>query len=261
MLHTILSQWQPFLAVFFLLLFWLWETAAPFFARERRVKHAARNLIVSAINGVVIAFVFAGIMVTVADFTEQGQIGLLHWLGLSGAARFIVAFLLVDIWTYWWHRFNHVVPFLWRFHRMHHSDPEMDVTTATRFHVGEIIFSSIIKLVLIPIVGIPIGVLILFDVVQLPIISFHHANIHLPRVFDRTLAWFIVTPFMHKVHHSRIKRETDSNFSSLLSVWDRLFGSFVQKERCEEIKFGLDGFDEDKKQSLKGLLTTPLFRS
>lgn len=261
MMHTILSQWQPFLAVFLLLLFWLWETAAPFFARERRMRHAARNLTISVINGVVIAFVFAGIMVTVADYTARHQWGLLPLLGLIGTAQFIVAFLLVDIWTYWWHRFNHVVPFLWRFHRMHHSDPEMDVTTATRFHVGEIVLSSIIKLFLIPIVGIPIGVLILFDVLQLPIISFHHANIHLPRALDRTLAWLIVTPFMHKVHHSRIQRETDSNFSSLLSVWDRVFGSFLQRERCDEIRFGLDGFDEDEKQSLKGLLATPLYKS
>jgi len=200
-------------------------------------------------------------MVLVADYTKQHQIGLLHWLGVSGVAHLVVAFVLLDVWMYWWHRLNHVVTFLWRFHRMHHSDPEMDVTTATRFHVGEIILSSIIKLALIPLFSIPIEVLILFDFVQLPIISFHHANIHLPRNLDNVLAWLIVTPFMHKVHHSRVKLETDSNFSSLLSVWDRLFGSFVQKERCEEIKFGLDGFDEDKKQSLKGLLTTPLFRS
>jgi sterol desaturase/sphingolipid hydroxylase (fatty acid hydroxylase superfamily) len=261
MWHGILSQWQPFLAVFFLLLFWLWETAAPFFARERRVKHAARNLIVSAINGVVIAFVFAGLMITVADYADKQRLGLLPWLGLTGAAQFIGAFLLVDIWTYWWHRFNHVVPFLWRFHRMHHSDPEMDVTTATRFHVGEIILSSIIRLFLIPIVGIPIGVLILFDVVQLPIISFHHANIQLPKALDRIVAWFVVTPFMHKVHHSRIKRETDSNYSSLLSLWDRVFGSFVQREECREIQFGLDGYDEDARQTVKGLFATPLNKS
>ncbi|MEO8167536.1 MAG: sterol desaturase family protein, partial [bacterium] len=191
----------------------------------------------------------------------KNHFGLLHMLGLQGLAEDVTAFVLVDIWMYWWHRINHAVPFLWRFHRMHHSDPAMDVTTATRFHVGEIILSSVIKLALIPLLGIPIGVLILFDFVQLPIISFHHANIHVHPAFDNILAFFIVTPFMHKVHHSRIKSETDSNFSSLLSIWDRVFGSFVHKDNCAEIKFGLDGFDDDEMQSVKGLLITPLRNS
>jgi sterol desaturase/sphingolipid hydroxylase (fatty acid hydroxylase superfamily) len=173
--------------------------------------------------------------------------------------QFVCAFLLVDIWTYWWHRVNHIIPFLWRFHRMHHSDPEMDVTTATRFHVGEIIFSSVIKLGLIPLIGIPIGVLILYDVVQLPIISFHHANIRLTQGLDKFMRYIIVTPFMHKVHHSRTKVETDSNFSSTFSVWDRLFRSYVEKHNYREIRFGLDGYDVEDRQSVKGLLSTPLY--
>lgn len=259
MRSALLAQVQPFLAVFVLTLFWTWESFAPMFVRKRRVKHAVRNLVISVINGVVLVGLFAGATVLVAGYAEQHRVGMLHWLGVTGTIQFIVAFVLLDIWTYWWHRLNHIVTFLWRFHRMHHSDPEMDVTTATRFHVGEIFFSSVIRLILIPLLGIPIGVIILFDFIQLPIISFHHANIHLPRVLDKLLAWFIVTPFMHKVHHSRVRREMDSNFSNLLSVWDRMFGSFVQKERCEEIEFGLDGFDEDEKQSVKGLLATPLF--
>ena len=259
MFHVILSQWQPFLAVFFLLFFWTWETIAPFFGRQKRIRHAGRNLTISIINGAVIALVFAGLTVTIADYTERHQLGLLHWLGFHGASQFVVAFLLLDVWMYWWHRLNHKIPFLWRFHRMHHSDPDMDVTTATRFHIGEIVFSSIIRLGLILILGIPIGAIILFDVVQLPIISFHHANIHLPPSLDTAMRFFIVTPFMHKVHHSRIKRETDSNFSSLLSVWDRMFYSYVEKENYSGIKYGLETFDEDSRQSVKGLLSTPLY--
>jgi len=256
--HAILSQWQPFLAVFALLFFWVWETLAPFFSREHRVKHAGRNLIIAVINGVVLAGVFAGSIVIVADFTKQQQIGLLYWLGLSGLPHLVVSFLLFDIWMYWWHRLNHVIPFLWRFHRMHHSDPDVDVTTATRFHVGEIVLSSVLKLALIPLVGLPIEVLIVFDVVQLPIISFHHANIHLTPGLDKLMRYFIVTPFMHKVHHSRIKPETDSNFSSLFSAWDRVFGSYVEKENYHEIEFGLNHFDSNERQSVKGMLLTPL---
>lgn len=258
MRSALLAQWQPFLVVFVLTLFWTWESFAPMFVRERRVKHAVRNLIISALNGIVLAGVFAGGVVVMAEYTEQHRLGLLPLMGVTGGFQFLIAFILLDVWTYWWHRLNHLIPFLWRFHRMHHSDPEMDVTTATRFHLGEIILSSAIRLVLIPLIGIPISAIILFDFVQLPIISFHHANIRLPRLLDKIMAWFIVTPFMHKVHHSRVKPETDSNFSSLLSVWDRMFGSFVQKKHCEEIRFGLDGFDEDEKQSVKGMLVTPL---
>jgi sterol desaturase/sphingolipid hydroxylase (fatty acid hydroxylase superfamily) len=260
MLYTLLSQWQPFLALFVLLLFWTWESVAPFFSRRERLLHAGRNLLISLLNGAVLALVFAGVTVLVADYAEQHRIGLLHTLGLSGIGLMIAAFIVLDVWMYWWHRFNHLVPFLWRFHRMHHSDPHMDVTTATRFHVGEIVLSSLIKLVLIVVIGIPIEVLILFDVVQLPVISFHHANIGLPRMLDDALSWLIVTPFMHKVHHSRVKPETDSNFSSLLSVWDRLFGSFIRKERCEEIRFGLEGFDSEERQSVSGLMSTPMVR-
>jgi sterol desaturase/sphingolipid hydroxylase (fatty acid hydroxylase superfamily) len=261
MLQTLLSQWQPFLAVFILLLFWMWESVAPCFNRRARVKHAARNLSVALLNGAVLALVFAGLTVLVAEYTLQHRLGLLHWFGLSGAGLYLAAFVVLDVWMYWWHRLNHLVPFLWRFHRMHHSDPEMDVTTATRFHIGEITISSLIKLVLILLFSIPIEVLLVFDVVQLPIISFHHANIRLPRLLDDVMAWFIVTPFMHKVHHSRFKSETDSNFSSLFSLWDRLFGSFVRKERCEEIRFGLDGYDVEERQTVKGMIITPFLRS
>jgi sterol desaturase/sphingolipid hydroxylase (fatty acid hydroxylase superfamily) len=256
--HTILNQWQPFLAVFALLVFWVWESIAPFFSRGDRVKHAARNLIIGLINGVVLAVVFAGSIVVVADATKQQQIGLLHWAGFSGPVLFVTAFLLFDIWMYWWHRLNHGFPFLWRFHRMHHSDPEVDVTTATRFHVGEIAFSSLIRLGLIPLIGIPIEVLIVFDAIQLPIISFHHANIRLTPQLDKRIRYFIVTPFMHKVHHSRMKSETDSNFSSLLSIWDRMFRSYVEKENYHEIEFGLNQFDGGERQSVKGMLLTPL---
>lgn len=259
--HTLLSQWQPFLAVFILLLLWMWESVAPFFPRQKRLRHAGRNLTVSILNGAVLAFVFAGLTILTADSAERHQIGVLRWAGLSGAGLIGASILALDMWMYWWHRLNHLVPFLWRFHRMHHSDPEMDVTTATRFHLGEIMLSSLLRLVVIVLLGIPVEAIILFDVIQLPIISFHHANISLPQLLDKMLMWFIVTPFMHKVHHSRIKAETDSNFSSLFSVWDRLFGSFVEKDRYDQIRFGLDEFDGEERQTVKGLILTPFLRS
>jgi sterol desaturase/sphingolipid hydroxylase (fatty acid hydroxylase superfamily) len=141
---------------------------------------------------------------------------------------------------------------------MHHSDPAVDVTTAARFHFGELILSSVIRLVLIPLFGIPLDAIILYDVIQLPVIAFHHANIALQPTVDKILRLVIVTPFMHKVHHSRERNETDSNYSSILSIWDRVFGSYVEREEYTSIGFGLAGYDSEYLQSLPGLLRTPL---
>jgi len=181
MFYPLIKSWQPFAAVIVIAIFWSWESFRPFLKIPYpRVKHGLINVIISLINGVLITFVFSGVTVLAADYSIVNSFGMLYNLSLPEILQWIAAFILLDAWNYWWHRINHLVPFFWRFHRMHHSDPEMDVTTATRFHVGEIVFSSIIRLGLIPALGIPIGVVILFDVIQLPVISFHHANIHLP---------------------------------------------------------------------------------
>jgi sterol desaturase/sphingolipid hydroxylase (fatty acid hydroxylase superfamily) len=259
MLGLLAEFWQPLLALSVLFLFWTWESFAPFFRPSGlRLRHATRNLTVALLNGLVLATVFAGLTVAVAVLTEDRQLGLLNALGLNPSVHAVAAFLLLDCWTYGWHRINHRVPFLWRFHRMHHSDPAMDVTTATRFHLGEISFSSALRLALIPLLGIPLWTLIVYDTMLLGCTQFHHANIQLPARLDTALRYAIVTPNMHKVHHSRLQPETDSNFSSLLSVWDRLFASYREKPDYSQIRFGLDGYDDDARQSVKGLLLTPI---
>lgn len=259
MLGVLAEYWQPLLALGVLFLLWAWESSAPFFSPSaRRLRHAARNLTIAGINALVLATVFAGLTVTVAVITEDRQLGLLNAMGLTSHIHAVAAFLLLDAWTYWWHWMNHRLPFLWRFHRTHHSDPTMDVTTATRFHLGEISFSSTLRLLLIPLVGIPLWVLIVYDMALLACTQFHHANIQLPAALDRMIRYAVVSPNMHKVHHSRLQPETDSNFSSLLSVWDRLFGSYREKLDYSEIRFGLDGYDDDARQSVKGLLLTPI---
>ncbi len=261
MLGILTKQWQPFLAIAGLFLFWAWESLGPFFAApSHRWRHAARNLVIAALNGLVLAAVFSELTVMVGTLAENRGWGLVRWLGLSPAGQAVLAFLLLDCWTYGWHRLNHRVPFLWRFHRMHHSDPAMDVTTATRFHLGEIVFSSLLRLGLIPLIGISLWLLIAYDMALLACTQFHHSNVELPSSLDRFIRYFTVSPFMHKVHHSRVRMETDSNFSSLLSVWDRLFGSYREKENYREIRFGLEEYDEDPRQSVKGLILTPVYK-
>ena len=135
---------------------------------------------------------------------------------------------------YAWHRINHRVPFLWRFHRVHHSDAQMDVTTASRFHTGEIALSSLLRIPLILALGVTAWQLVLYETMMFGVVQFHYANIALPPRAESVVSRVIVTPTMHKVHHSRWQPETDSNYSAMLSVWDRLFGSFRRRNvLCE----------------------------
>jgi sterol desaturase/sphingolipid hydroxylase (fatty acid hydroxylase superfamily) len=260
MLHAILERWQPVAALAGFLLFWCWESLAPFFQVRRRVRHAARNLAVAGINAVAIALLFASATVAVSEWGSSQQIGLLHLLGLPTPVQVVFAFLLLDVWTYWWHRANHRIPLLWRFHRMHHSDPSMDVSTATRFHVGEIAISSGLRMPVIVAAGVPLGVIVVYDFTLLLATQFHHANVGLPSELDRWLRCAIVSPNMHKIHHSRQRIETDSNYSSVLSVWDRLFRTFRERDDYHRIEYGVDGFDDDARQTFAGLLATPLER-
>ena len=247
-----------------MLLFLLgWETVSPyfpFFQRRTReqIGHGARNIFLGVLNSAFTALVFAGLWWWAADWAERNQFGLLHLVVLPSWARLLGAMVLLDAWLYWWHRFNHRVPFLWRFHRVHHSDARMDVTTASRFHLGEVIFSYTLRVPVILLLGVRAWEIVLYETLLFAVVQFHHANIGLPEWLDRLLRCLIVTPAIHKVHHSRRPPETDSNYSSLCSVWDRLFGSLRLRANPHEIQFGLDDFDQPEQQTLPGLLKTPL---
>ena len=261
-LHGI-GQLRSITAVVILVLLLIWESSAPFglyFLRDSgdRIRHGLKNLILGICNALVVALLFVAIWWTTAEWARVHNFGLLNWWPLPLWADLLAAFLLFDAWMYLWHRLNHRVPFLWRFHRTHHSDPKMDVTTASRFHLGEIVLSSIFRVPVIALLGLELWQLALYEIVMFTIVQFHHANIALPGWLDRALRLFIVTPFMHKVHHSRWQPETDSNYSSLFSFWDRLFGTFRLRAQPNTLQFGLDDFDQPKDHTLIGLLTTPL---
>jgi sterol desaturase/sphingolipid hydroxylase (fatty acid hydroxylase superfamily)/rhodanese-related sulfurtransferase len=254
------KRWAFYLGLFVLL---SWESYAPFMFLFRknlkeRAWHGLKNLILGAINAAVIAICFIILWAWAAHLAAIHKFGLLNWLSLSPWAHVVGAVILFDIWTYWFHRLSHELPFFWRFHRVHHSDPKMDVTTANRFHVGEIILSSLLRTPTILIFGVTLWELFLYELIMFPIVQFHHANIGLSKRLDKLLRIIIVTPAMHKVHHSRMKCETNSNYTSLLSVWDRIFGTFRLRGRPEEISYGLDEFVNLEHQNLKGLITTPV---
>lgn len=251
------SRWSAAAGLMILL---VWEGKAPFFAFARgseKARHGLLNVAFGLLNATVVGVLFAGLWWMTSAWAEAHSFGLMHWLKVSGPVRWIGAALAFDAWMYFWHRMNHRVAFLWRFHRVHHSDPQMDVTTASRFHFGEIILSSLGRVPVIALIGLRIEELAVYELLAFAVVQFHHANIGLPPGVDRWLRAVIVTPFMHKVHHSRWQPETDSNYSSLLSVWDRFFGSFRLSADPHSLKLGLDDWSAPKHQDLAGMVLTP----
>jgi sterol desaturase/sphingolipid hydroxylase (fatty acid hydroxylase superfamily) len=258
---TLVGESRYVVAAAALAVLWTVESVAPMFVgREHRLSHTAANFGLAAINGVVAAgFAFAILFAT--SWAQANGFGLLHLLTLPGWLEWTAAIVLFDCWQYWWHRLNHRVPLFWRFHAVHHADAELDASSGVRFHTGEIVLSFLARLLVLPLIGLTIPQLLLYEALALPIILFHHSNVRLPAAVDRSLRWLIVTPWMHYVHHSRWQPETDSNYSSFLSVWDRIFGSFRLREKPQDIALGLDGWDEREWRRLPGMLTAPFRKS
>lgn len=240
---------------------WIAESIAPLYVgRTRRLSHDLSNLTLAALN-LPVAAALAGLLFAVADSAQRVQAGLLHWLPVSSALQWVLAFLLLDAWQYAWHRLNHAVPWLWRFHAVHHADAELDATSGIRFHLGELIASFLARLAILPVLGITAPQLILYEAVSLPFVLFQHANLRLPSRLDAVLSVLLVTPNMHVVHHSRWQPETDSNFSSVFSFWDKLFGSYRHHPRPWEIQLGLDDWPVAAWRTVRGMWTAPWKRS
>ena len=226
----------------------LWETGQPFFplfgrgthATRDRFVHGVRNVAIGMVNGAVTRFGFLGGWIATMAWSREYPFGVLHWVALPDWLGWIAAILLLDVWTYAWHRLNHTVPGLWRFHRLHHSDRQMDATTANRFHIGEIVLSSIARVPVLALIGCSVEQFAVYEVALFAVVQFQHANIGLPDALDRALRVVIVTPHLHKVHHSVRIAEQHTNFSSLFSCWDRVARTWRLSSDQSAIVFGVD---------------------
>jgi len=240
-----------------LIVIYVLEGVIPYFpGRTGRMKHAVNNVLLASINGI-INLGFGLLIVPLMLWSGQHSVGLLNSMDVDPLIRIIGGFILFDMWMYAWHRINHERLFFWKFHKTHHTDTQMDTTTALRFHPIEIVLSNMLNLVIFIILGLGIKELLIYKIVLLPVILFHHSNVNLPEKYDRILRAFIVTPNMHRVHHSWYRKETDSNYSSVFSSWDRIFRSFRLKKDLPEITFGLEKYREPQWQSLPWMLLTP----
>jgi sterol desaturase/sphingolipid hydroxylase (fatty acid hydroxylase superfamily)/rhodanese-related sulfurtransferase len=257
----LIGRFRPVVSIGLLLVLLLWESAAPFFrffsGRRNRAFHGGRNVLLGLINGVVSAVAFTGLWLVAANWAAANGVGLMNALSPPGWIHAVGGILLLDSWTYWWHRFNHRSRFLWRFHRVHHSDPHMDVTTANRFHLGEMLASGLLRVPVIALIGAQFWEIALYELMLFSVVQFHHANIWVGDRADRWLRMLIVTPAMHKVHHSVWQPETDSNYASLFSIWDRLFRSFRLNPAPKTIRLGLDDFSHSDQQTLGGMMAIP----
>ncbi|MGD9715142.1 MAG: sterol desaturase family protein, partial [Thermomicrobiales bacterium] len=233
---------------------WTWETIAPAYTARGRLRHGLRNLILALGNTLLLALLFGAALMAVSAWTQEHQTGLLNLAVLPGWLRLALALLLLDLFLYLWHRANHVIPWLWRLHRVHHADDAMDVTTATRFHPAELIASATLRLVLMPLLGLNILDLLIYDTIVIGATQFHHANISLGRL-DVVLRTLIVTPGMHSVHHSIRREECDSNYGVVLSLWDRLAGTMNTSGPPRS--FGVPGLHGERWRSLIGMLLLP----
>jgi len=244
-----------------LVLFFIWESFAPMYDWFKgrgfeRFQHGFRNIVLGLLNAVVVAVLFVQAWLWAANWTQDHRVGLLNLIHLPGWTRLLLALFILDGWMYTWHRLNHGVSFLWRFHRVHHAERFLDVTSATRFHLGEIALSALIRVPLIFLFGIRFSELVVYESLLFAIVQFHHANIRLPAIAENVLSKIIVTPDIHRVHHSKWRPETDSNFSSLLSFWDRVFRTRKETD-LEKIQLGLDEFGPED-DNLAGIMETPL---
>ena len=194
-----------------------------------------------------------------ALYAESQGLGLLRWLEVNGLVGGVLAVLLLDLLIYFQHRVFHAVPVLWRLHRVHHADPELDASSGLRFHPVEILLSMAIKMAAVVALGAPAEAVLMFEVLLNATSLFNHANLALPAWVDGALRLVLVTPDMHRVHHSEVREETDSDFGFCLSCWDRLFGTYRAEPAAGQLGMviGVVEFRADQEQRLDRLLAQP----
>jgi len=212
---------------------------------HRNVKNIFLWLCNSAISPFII---FPITLYAVGWGVDRGNIWPLSWFGI------LLDVVILDFWIYWWHRANHRLPFLWRFHQVHHLDQWLDVTSAVRFHFGEVLLSSLVRATVIVCLGMPLISVVIFELLVLLGAGFHHSNLKLPMKVERGLSKLIITPSIHWVHHHNIQKDTDSNYGTLFSFWDRVFSSRSKNRRVSNMAIGVEG-QEDKR--LLQLLVLP----
>lgn len=239
----------------------VWEVLAP--RRALTVSKVVRwgnNLGLVFFNSVIVRLIFPAAAVGMASFANAHGWGIFNYFALPPVFAIVLSVVAMDLIIYLQHVLVHAVPLLWRLHRVHHADLDYDVTTGARFHPIEILLSMLIKFATIIVLGAPVVAVIVFEVLLNAMAMFNHGNVSLPVALDRALRWLVVTPDMHRVHHSVEDDETNSNFGFNLSLWDRLFGTWREQPRAghQGMTIGIREFRAPRQTSwIDGMLIMP----
>lgn len=226
---------QPYLVGVIFILIYLVEHIIPQRKEMTDYRHDATNMAIG-LGNLIIAGVGGYLLQKCLDFGSLHTFGLLThlpvWLEL------VLGFILADLFMYWWHRANHRIPFLWYFHRFHHLDTNLNASSSVRFHTVELILSYFLKIPVFMFLGISSGALIIYGIIFIPVVILHHSNIRISEKTDWLLRLFFVSPRMHRIHHSVIFEETNSNYSSVFPYWDKIFRSYRRLPE-KEVVFGV----------------------
>jgi len=258
MAHEIWIRFGVFAAV--LAAMAVWESLSP-----RRILGMPRgrrwpgNLMLVAVNVVTVRLLLPAGAIGASLWAEAHGFGLCHRLAWSGWPTVLLCVVALDLAIYAQHLLFHAVPLLWRLHMVHHADRDIDVTTGLRFHPGEILLSVLIKMAVVALLGAPVAAVIIFEVVLNAMAMFNHGNVRLPQYLDTWLRRLLVTPDMHRVHHSVIRDETNRNFGFNLSLWDRLFGTYRAQPAAGHVQMtiGLEQFQRAGTHRLGWMLALP----
>tara|TARA_E500000075_G_C6932569_1_gene290040 strand:+ start:158 stop:994 length:837 start_codon:yes stop_codon:yes gene_type:complete len=253
--ETIPSLHRSIILVGGITFFWFLEGFFPMVKfNYKKWKHAIPNFFFT-FTTIVINFIFAFLLLNVSDWTSHAEFGLLHWLPtLPLWMDVLLGVLLLDlIGAYLPHFVEHKIKPLWMIHLVHHSDPQVDTTTANRHHPLESLVRFIFTLIGVGFLGTSIGIIMLYQALSVVSTQFNHANIKIPKRLDRWISYLVVSPDMHKIHHHYRLPYTDTNFGNIFSVWDRLFGTFSYMDRSKVI-YGVDVFPDEKKNTQIGSL-------
>lgn len=242
-----------------LLFFWIIEGAVPLFPlryKKTKLRHAGVNFVFTVIHLIIHTFL-AIFIIKLSDWCAATEFGLVYWTNANVLVTIFIGVLALDFSSWLVHFVMHKVPLLWRFHLIHHSDTNVDVTTGLRHHPGDSLLRGIFFLLLILISGAPMYSVMIYQTLVVLATAFTHANISLPVKLDKALSYILISPNMHKVHHHWKQPYTDSNYGAVFSIWDRLLGTFSSLD-IKQVRYGLDRYyPEEKDENVMELMKKP----
>ncbi|MFO7667717.1 MAG: sterol desaturase family protein [Desulfobacterales bacterium] len=245
-----------------IILFYTFELISPY--RPVTISKTTRwinNLSLTIFNGILMHLIFSGIIVSIALYVQTNRIGILNIMVLPDWVKIAVSLIFMDFMLYIWHLLNHEIPLLWRFHRVHHSDLNMDVSTATRFHIGELSVSAVIKTALIFFLGASSIGIAIFEGALVLCSQFHHSSLKVPKWFESAFWILFVPPSMHRIHHSVIIKERNTNYGTIFSVWDRIMGTLLATVNQDRIRIGIGAYPRPENLNFFQLLLMPFTKA